>query len=132
MSIITGIRTCYVPTTDVSAMRRFYEDTLGLVPKFADGEHWVQYGLKGAGFAIAGPRETPISPAGHVVVFDVSDAEALCARLRAAGQTPEIRDMGSHGKVLTVFDPAGRPVQFFARAVPQAAAGARPKTGESS
>lgn len=119
MSIITGIRTCYVPATDVSAMRYFYEETLGLSPKFADGEHWVQYALKGAGFAIAGPREIPTAPAGHVVVFDVSDMDALIARLEAAGQTPDIRDVEDHGKVLTVFDPAGQPVQFFARvAVP--------------
>lgn len=116
MPLITGIRTCYVPSTDVSAMRQFYEETLGLEPKFADGDHWVQYGMKGAGFAIAGPRETPASPAGHVVVFEVSDMEALVARLEAAGQTPLIRDMGSHGRILTVFDPAGQPVQFFARA----------------
>ena len=115
MSLITGIRSCYVPTTDTPAMREFYEGVLGLAPKFADGDHWIQYALKGAAFAIAGPRETPASSAGHVVVFDVSDMDALAARLEEAGQTPHIRDMGEHGRVLTAFDPEGQPVQFFAR-----------------
>ncbi len=119
MSLITGIRSCYVPTIDVPAMREFYEESLGLVPRFSDEDHWVQYALKGAAFAIAGPRETPASSAGHVVVFDVSDMGALAARLEAAGQTPHVRDMGGHGRVLTAFDPAGQPIQFFARvAVP--------------
>lgn len=116
MSLITCVRSCYVPTADVPAMREFYEEVLGLVPKFADGDHWVQYGLKGTTFAIAGPRETPASSAGHVIVFEVSDMDALAAKLEAAGQTPHIRDMGAHGRVLTAFDPAGQPIQFFARA----------------
>ena len=116
MSLITGIRSAYVPTTDTPAMREFYEECLGLVPKFVDGDHWVQYALKGAAFAIAGPRETPGSSSGHVVVFEVSDMDALAARLEAAGQTPHIRDMGQHGRVMTAFDPAGQPVQFFVRA----------------
>ncbi|WP_138466001.1 VOC family protein [Poseidonocella sp. HB161398] len=118
MRLITGIRTCYVPAEDVPAMRQFYEETLGLSLRFADEDHWVQYGLKGTDFAIAGPRETPSGPPGHVVVFDVSDMAALVERLEATGQTPDIRDMGGHGKVLTVFDPAGQPVQFFARNAP--------------
>lgn len=119
MSLITGIRSCYVPTTDVPAMREFYEEVLGLTPKFSDGDHWIQYALKGSAFAVAGPREAPASSSGHVIVFDVSDMDALVERLEAAGQTPHVRDMGDHGRVLTAFDPAGQPIQFFARvAVP--------------
>lgn len=115
MSLITGIRMCYVPASDIPAVRNFYEDTLGLGVKFADGDHWIQYGLAGCDFAVAGPRETPRSASGPVVVFDVPDLAPLLARLEAAGVEAHLRDMGDHGSVLTVQDPSGHAVQFFSR-----------------
>lgn len=115
MSCVTGIRMCYAPATDIPAMREFYETVLGFDVKFVDGDNWVQFGFSGSSFAIAGPRETPENAFGPVVVFDVSDFEGLQARLEAAGRSSHVRDMGNHGRVLTILDPAGHPIQFFSR-----------------
>lgn len=115
---IRRLKTVYHIADDMAAGRRFYEDGLGLVPRFADGTRWVQYEAGGAAFALAGPEEAPEADAeGAVAVFEVDDLDAARARLVAAG-IPIVseRDMGSHGRVLTVRDPAGTFLQLFARA----------------
>ena len=52
-----------------------------------------------------------------MAVFEVDDLDATRARLEAAG-IPIVseRDMGPHGRVLTLRDPAGIFVQLFAKA----------------
>ena len=116
---IRRLKTVYHIAGDMEAGRRFYEDGLGLVPRFADGTRWVQYDAGGAAFALAGPEEAPEEDAdGAVAVFEVDDLDAARERLAAAG-IPVVseRDMGPHGRVLTLRDPAGTLVQLFARAV---------------
>lgn len=78
------------PATDVPRARRFYEQTLGLVPGLA-GEHagswWVEYDLPGGGcLAISNASgDTPSANAGGTVAFEVEDLDALIADLEGKG-----------------------------------------------
>ncbi|MGH2340166.1 VOC family protein [Segnochrobactraceae bacterium EtOH-i3] len=115
---IRRLKTVYHVAGDMDAGRRFYEEGLGLVPRFADGTRWVQYDAGGTAFALASQDEAPTAEAeGAVAVFEVDDLDATRARLEAAG-IPIVseRDMGSHGRVVTLRDPAGTYVQLFAKA----------------
>ena len=54
---------------------------------------------------------------GAVPVFEVqefTDIEALVQQ--AGGDVLGLREMGSHGRVMTVRDPAGNSIQLFCRA----------------
>lgn len=78
------------PATDVPRARRFYEDTLGLVPGMA-GQHgemwWVEYDLPGGGcLAISNASgDTPSANAGGTVALEVEDLDRLIAELEAKG-----------------------------------------------
>jgi len=115
---VKKLQNVYLAAADMGASRHFYEAVIGLEPRFADGERWTQYAAAGGGsFAVAAPQECPDGMAGAVAVFEVDDLDAHAARLVAAG-IPVLarRDMGAHGRVLTVRDPSGNLVQLFARA----------------
>jgi predicted enzyme related to lactoylglutathione lyase len=111
------LQVAYVVIDGMADNRAFYEDVLGLAPKFADGDRWAQYDLGGTNFALAAPGEAPAGAKGAILVFQVDDLEAAMQRLASAG-TPveELRDMGAHGRVATFTDPSGNRLQLFARA----------------
>lgn len=112
------LQNVYVGTRDMTASRHFYEEVLGLKPKFADAERWVQYDAGGANFAVGSPAEFPEGAAGAVAVFEVSDLDARRTRLADAGiRIVASRDMGDHGRTITVVDPAGNYLQLFERQV---------------
>jgi predicted enzyme related to lactoylglutathione lyase len=55
------------------------------------------------------------------MVFEVEDFAPAQERIAAAGgQVLGVRDMGSHGAVLSLRDPEGNVVQLFKRAAPSA------------
>lgn len=111
------LQVAYVVIDGMANNRAFYEDVLGLAPKFADGERWAQYDLGGTNFALAAPGEAPAGTRGAVLVFQVEDIEAAIQRLTAAGTSvDERRDMSAHGRVATFTDPSGNRLQLFARA----------------
>jgi predicted enzyme related to lactoylglutathione lyase len=113
---VKRLQNVYVKATDVAASRRFYEEAIGLVPKFADGERWVQYDAGGANFALASPGEYPAGASGTVAVFEVTDLDARIAQLAEAGVgIVASADMGSHGRTVTIIDPAGNYLQLFQR-----------------
>jgi len=114
---IRKLQNVVVGAGDMAESRRFYEDVLGLAPKFADGERWVQYDAGGTNFAVGSAAEYPEGASGAVAVFEVTDLDAHRAKLAAQGaRIVGTRDMGSHGRTLTVVDPAGNHVQLFERA----------------
>ncbi|MCK0198946.1 VOC family protein [Ancylobacter sp. 6x-1] len=114
---VKKLQNVYVGTADMAASRHFYEAVLGLVPRFADGERWVQYDAGGANFAVGSVEEYPHGAAGAVAVFEVPDLDERRASLAQAGmRIVGSRDMGSHGRTLTVVDPAGNYLQLFERA----------------
>ncbi len=51
-------------------------------------------------------------------MFEVESLEAAVVALQSAGAPIQsgVVDMGSHGRILTVRDPAGNPIQLFQRA----------------
>ncbi|MDQ0391399.1 VOC family protein [Labrys monachus] len=113
---IKKLQNVYVKATDIRASRHFYEAVLGLVPKFADGERWVQYDAGGANFALASDGEYPEGAAGAVAVFEVTDLDTRIERLADAGiAIAASADMGSHGRTVTLVDPAGQYLQLFQR-----------------
>lgn len=110
------LQNVYVGTRDMEASRRFYEEVLGLKPKFADGERWVQYDAGGINFAVGSPAEYPEGAAGAVAVFEVPDLDDRRIQLADAGiRIVASRDMGDHGRTVTVIDPAGNYLQLFQR-----------------
>ncbi|HSI40908.1 MAG TPA: VOC family protein [Xanthobacteraceae bacterium] len=113
------LQNVYVRASDIAASRHFYEALLGLAPKFVDGERWVQYDAGGTSFALGCPGEYPETATGAIAVFEVPDLDARKAQMERAGiRVVASRDMGSHGRVLTVLDPAGNHLQLFQRARP--------------
>ncbi len=89
MSTLQKVAFTLLPITDTGRARAFYEGTLGL----AVGSHspsgvWTEYDLAGGGcvalFRHPDPTHTPRF-GGASVAFEVTDLDALNARLNAAG-----------------------------------------------
>lgn len=115
---VKRLQNVYVRAGDMAASRHFYEQVLGLTPKFADGERWVQYDAGGVNFAVGSPAEFPEGAAGAVAVFEVPDLDSRQGELAGAGiRVVASRDMGEHGRTVTVVDPAGNYLQLFQRRV---------------
>jgi len=81
----------FYAVTDLARARAFYEDTLGLtVGPIYGGEEkaWVEYDLPGGGcLAISNMTPQKPGPGGGTIAIEVSDREALVARLKEAGVT---------------------------------------------
>ncbi|MGJ7506421.1 VOC family protein [Variovorax sp. GT1P44] len=98
-------------------LHAFYENALGLPLKFRDQDRWIQYAVGNTNVALASADEAAPASAGLVMVFEVEDFEGARERIEAAGgQMIGVRDMGSHGAVLSLRDPEGNMVQLFKRA----------------
>jgi len=120
---VRKLHNVYLAARDVAAQAAFYEAVLGLPLKFRDGERWLQYGTGegSTGFSLASLEESTPAESGAVLVFEVEDFEGVQASVeQAGGEVTGIRDMGSHGAVLSMRDPEGNVVQMFRRA-PKAA-----------
>jgi predicted enzyme related to lactoylglutathione lyase len=114
---VKRLQNTYVAAGDFTESRRFYEDLLGLKPKFVDDGRWVQYDAGGTNFALGAPRECPEHTNGAVAVFEVERLDEHAAQLQAMGvEVLERRDMGGHGRLITILDPAGNYIQLFERA----------------
>jgi len=116
MKTIKRLQNVHVVALDPLALSAFYASVFGLAPKFSDGNRWIQYDIGGSGFALACPGEGIASQAGAVPVLEVSDFEDVAKQVEEAGGTVSgVRDMGSHGRVMTLADPAGNALQLFCR-----------------
>jgi predicted enzyme related to lactoylglutathione lyase len=117
--MIKKLQNIYYVAGDFAKARHFYETVLGLQPKFADGERWVQFNVAGANFALGSLAEAPPGASGGVAVFEVDSLAELRPRLEA-NQTEILaeRDMGAHGRTFAVKDPNGNFLQFFEKAKP--------------
>jgi predicted enzyme related to lactoylglutathione lyase len=76
-----------VPVRDMARAVAFYGDVLGLpIGKFPPTSPWVEYDLpEGGCIAITTVSGTPSSSAGATVGLEVSDLDALVARLEERG-----------------------------------------------
>ena len=112
------VRQVYVTARDPDALAEFYKRALGIEVRFADPGKWIQFQMDGAAFCVAGRTESAVSEAQNAVpVFDVDQLDAFQQHLAAAGGEllSGVRDMGEHGRVLSVRDPEGNVFQLFQR-----------------
>ena len=115
------VQNVFVVAKQPASLHAFYEGALGLPMKFRDGDRWIQYGVGGTNVALACAEEAAPATHGLVRVREVDDFEGAAERIGAAGgQVLGLRDMGSHGAVLSLRDPEGNLVQLFRRAAPAA------------
>ena len=113
------LQNVFVVAERPAELHAFYTAALGLQLKFRDRERWFQYGVGNGNVSIACKEEALPATSGLVMVFEVEDFAAAQERIAAAGgQVLGIRDMGSHGAVLSLKDPEGNIVQLFKRAAP--------------
>lgn len=77
------------PVEDAARARAFYEEVLGLRRGLASANGmWTEYDLPGGGcLALFCHPQAAGKPGGASIAFEVSDLDALNARLRAAGVT---------------------------------------------
>lgn len=113
------VQNVFVVAKQPASLHAFYEGALGLPMTFRDGDRWIQYGVGGTNVALACAEEAAPATSGLVMVLEVDDFEGATERIGAAGgQVLGLRDMGSHGAVLSLRDPEGNLVQLFRRAAP--------------
>jgi predicted enzyme related to lactoylglutathione lyase len=116
------LQNVYVAAKQPQQLHDFYTAALGLQLKFNDGDRWFQYGIGNTNVSLACLEEAAPATSGLVMVFEVDDFDGARERITAAGgQVLGMRDMGSHGAVLSLRDPEGNIVQLFRRAPPSAA-----------
>jgi predicted enzyme related to lactoylglutathione lyase len=103
----------------MNAAVAFYRDGLGLRLKFQDGERWSEFEAgNGTTIALSSRNESGLGVNGPVVVFQVSDAEALGPSLVARGaEILARRDMGDHGCLIAIREPSGNIFQLFEKQV---------------
>lgn len=117
MATIQRLQNVFVAAREPGKLGSFYESALGLQQKFRDGDKWIQFTAGGSGVAVASLEEAAPVTSGLVMVFEIDDFEGLKERIGAAGgEVLGLRDMGSHGSVLSLRDPEGNVVQLFKRA----------------
>jgi predicted enzyme related to lactoylglutathione lyase len=116
------VRTVYQITTKMEESLAFYRDVFSLPLEFRDGNKWAQFNAGGTGFALSSPEEAAPGAHGTVVVLEVDDLDQARQLLQAKGvSTTAVRDMGSHGRVLSCHDPDGNVLQLFERRRPEKA-----------
>ncbi|CAN7741294.1 VOC family protein [Variovorax paradoxus] len=113
------VQNVFIVAKQPASLHAFYEGALGLPMTFRDGDRWIQYGVGGTNVALACAEEAAPATSGLVMVLEVDDFEGATERIGAAGgQVLGLRDMGSHGAVLSLRDPEDNLVQLFRRAAP--------------
>jgi predicted enzyme related to lactoylglutathione lyase len=116
---VEKVKYTYLVVEDMNAAVAFYRDGLGLRLKFQDGQRWSEFDAgNGTTIALSSADESGLGVKGPVVVFQVSDAEALAASLVARGASILARrDMGGHGRLIAIREPTGNIFQLFEKAV---------------
>jgi predicted enzyme related to lactoylglutathione lyase len=101
------------PVADVAAATAFYQETLGLTLKFADGDRYAALDAGTTTLALAGPAEDIAGvPAASFKVPDV--ATALDAITRAGGTILRPAEQGPHEIRAVVRDPWGNTMVVYA------------------
>jgi predicted enzyme related to lactoylglutathione lyase len=113
----TRLQNIYLVARDLPALSTFYDKVLGLPLKVRDGERWAQYNAGGTSFSLSCAEEALPAVQGAVLVFEVADFKGMEQTVAGAGGTVlGVRDMGSHGCVMSVRDSEGNIVQLLRRA----------------
>ena len=113
---VKQLQNIYFVSNDVVSTATFYERVFGMKTKFADGERWTQFDVFGRNFSIGTPEEGVSHQSGAVPVFEIENMTDIEQVVREhGGQVVAQRNMGGHGFVTTIHDPAGNAVQLFCR-----------------
>lgn len=116
-----SLQNVFVVAQQPAALHEFYEQALGLELKFRDQDRWIQYRVGRANVALACPQESLPATRGVVMVFEVDEFEQAAQRVIAFGaEVLGMRDMGTHGAVLSLRDPEGNIVQLYKRQAQEA------------
>jgi len=108
------LKNVYVVADVVPQQAKFYEDVLGLSLKYRDNDKWLQYDSGTTGFAVSNEEEAYPAISGNVLVFEVDSFDGVDEDVNnAGGLILGIRDMGTHGTVMSIRDPEGNVVQLF-------------------
>ena len=111
------VQNVYVVARNVGALSAFYQKALGFRLAFADAQRWHQFKLLGSAFSVSSEAEAAVSAGqGFVPVFEIADGDSAAAAVVSAGGTfVGQRDMGAHGKAITLRDIEGNAFQLFER-----------------
>jgi predicted enzyme related to lactoylglutathione lyase len=117
MEKVTGIGGIFFRAKDPSALKRWYEDCLGVTPTPADYEQqpWVQQ----AGPTVFEPFPDDTSYFGRagqgwMINFRVGDLDAMVAQLRGRGLEVTVDpETYPNGRFARVYDPEGNPVELW-------------------
>jgi len=115
---VQKIQSVYTVVNDMDALQAFYNQVLGMPPKFRDQDRWTQFSVGNTNFALASREEAAPGASGSVIVFETAGLEGIRESVeRAGGQLVGERDMGARGSVLTFTDPEGHVFQVFSKTV---------------
>lgn len=108
-------RTAFHVGEDLDSLVSFYTEAMGFELKFRDGSRWAELQVGDSRFALGSPEEAPAGMRfGAVSVFQVTGLDALLEKVvHAGGKVVNVRDMGPHGRVGTLLDPAGTVFQVL-------------------
>jgi len=112
---VLRVQNIYFTAMNPDTVKGFYENLLGLQLRFADGSKWIQYSAAGTNIALASHEEGG-EHRNAVVVFEIDNEESVVEKIQElGGEVSGIRDMGDHGKVISVRDPVGNAFQLFTK-----------------
>lgn len=116
--MIRGIRNVFLQVSDFDRSLAFYRDALGLkIARLDAGDNCAAVTLGGTEFMIHEDFDPALKKArrgaGFTLHFQVSDADAYCAKLRKNGVSPE-HDPEDRpwGREFSVKDPDGYVLEF--------------------
>lgn len=109
------LKNVFYGVSNMEEMVEFYEKVLGLPLQFVDRDQWAQFKVGDVSFALGGPEEIPENhETGAVVTFEVDNLKETKKNLEKNGiKVSDIRDMGSHGKTCSFYDPSKNIVQLY-------------------
>lgn len=105
---------CYT-VSDMDSAVAFYRDALGLKLKFQDEHRWAEFDCGGnTSFALASIDEGVAEGAGTIAVLEVSGLTEMVATAVSAGaEIVSSREMGKHGRVITLRDNQRKLFQLY-------------------
>ncbi len=79
---------------DVPRARKFYQETLGLVPGMSYGDDWIEFDVGGTAFGIGNGETLGFEPGASTgAMFEVDDVGAMAERLKERGaEVGEVRE----------------------------------------
>lgn len=115
---IRSLRAVCHRVVDIPRAVKFYTSALGLEPRFIDSDRWAEFNAGEARLALGAPAEFVFGAQGPIAMFEVDLMEEFRHRIVTAGGAIEgERDMGDHGRYMTIRDQDGNQMLLFERSL---------------